>query len=61
MALYGFGLVHEERGEIADAVRDYRAFLEKVQEMPPPPLGREDFGPAPWIDHAREFVSRHGH
>ncbi len=49
---YGIGTVHELRGEIADAVREYRLCPDRA-------TGGVDFA-APFIRHAREFVERFG-
>jgi len=49
---YGLGYVHELRGRIADAVREYRLCPDRSSDG-------VDFA-APFVRHAREFVARFG-
>jgi tetratricopeptide (TPR) repeat protein len=57
-ARYGIGFVQEQRGEVAHAVREYTAYLERARAAKPDPLR------APGVDytesmvkHARDFIA----
>ncbi len=57
---YGTGYIHELKGEIADAVREYRLCLAAPPARPYPADSPQVDFTAPFAEHAREFVRRQG-